>query len=53
MRRINQKLWGALAVLALAAEEVALGQNLLLKDRQQVIMLGDSLTEGKSPTAPS
>ena len=49
MCRINRKVWCALLVLALAAEVVALGQNLLLKDRQQVIMLGDSLTEGEDP----
>jgi acyl-CoA thioesterase I len=46
---IDHKAWCALVVLALAAREVASGQNLLLKDRQQVIMLGDSLTEGEDP----
>src|ERR1035437_4890269 len=49
MHLINPKVWGALVVLALAAGEAAWGQNVLLKDRQQVVMLGDSLTEGEDP----
>ena len=43
MGRINQKVWCALVVPALAAEEVASSQNLLLKHRQQVIMLGEGI----------
>ena len=49
MYLINQKVWGALIVLSLAGGTGALGQNLLLRDWQQVIMLGDSLTEGEDP----
>ena len=49
MYLINQKVWGALIVLSLAGGTGALGQNLLLRDRQQVIMLGDSLTEAEAP----
>jgi acyl-CoA thioesterase-1 len=49
MRLIIKKLWVALAVSAVMAGEAAPSQNLLLGDRQQVIMLGDSLTEGEDP----
>ena len=49
MHLVNQKIWGALIVLSLAGGTGTLGQNLLLRDRQQVIMLGDSLTEAEAP----
>jgi acyl-CoA thioesterase I len=49
MRVVNQIVTGTLVLLALAVGGAALGQNLLLKDRQQVILLGDSLTEGEDP----
>lgn len=38
---------GLTLALSLAAD--ATGASLLLKDRQQIVMLGDSLSEGEDP----